>query len=137
MVSKWFFVLPVALILVGVALIFGFGGKSSDQIQQRAVTQIYPNYDFPKGVDQIKVPLILINQRLSRQAGGWVIAPPGSRFRFDHDVPVIVENVDGRKTYVQPADVAWIGVEPGNGLLRFYGEEGKFVKVSIKRNFYH
>jgi len=104
---------------------------------REAVTvQIYPNYDFPDGVNQIKVPLIPPEQRLSRQAGGWVKAPAGARVRIDHDVPIVLENIDGRRMGVRPEQAAWFGVEPGNGLVRFYGEKDKFVTISIKRGFY-
>ncbi len=101
--------------------------------------QIYPNYDF-KGVNEIKVPLLpisLLRKKLPREAGGWVMVPVGARAHVDNKVPIIIENVDGNQSDpIGPRDAGWFGVEPGNGMVRYYGPEGEFVTVSIKRGFY-
>ncbi|MBI5079355.1 hypothetical protein HZB06_01600 [Candidatus Wolfebacteria bacterium] len=97
--------------------------------------QIYPNYDFPDGVNQIKVPLIPANQRLTREAGGWVITPAGSGYRIDYDMDVVIEYNDGRKVARQPGKPAHDGVRPANGIFRIYGEEGH-ATVIIQRGVY-
>lgn len=104
--------------------------------EARVATQIYPNYTFEKGVNQIKVPLIPPEQRLSREAGGWVITPDGSEFRSDYEVPVVVEYIDGRKFHREPKKPAWDGVRPANSVFRLYGKSGEYATVTIKRGVY-
>ncbi|MEK7568322.1 MAG: hypothetical protein AAB498_01685 [Patescibacteria group bacterium] len=102
--------------------------------QPTQATQIYPNYDFPEGVNQITVPLIPANQVLSREAGGWVITPAGSGGRIDYDKDVVIEYNDGRKFVRRPGKPAHDGVRPGNGIFRLYGD-GEAV-VTIHRDVY-
>jgi len=129
MVNKWFYVLPVMLVVVGIFFLFP-ASKPPDKT--KVTTQIYPNYDFPAGVSQIKVPLIPPEQRLSQQAGGWVITPAGSDVMIDYDVPVVIEYIDGRKFARQPKQPVSDGVRPANRIFRLYGKGGDST-ITIKR----
>ena len=113
------------------------GEKDKDSKDSKAVScyPLYPNYDF-QGVNQIKVPLIPANQRLPREAGGWVITPAGSEFRSDYEVPIIIEYIDGRKFHREPRKPAWDQVRPANSIFRLYGKEGEYATVTIKRGVY-
>jgi len=99
--------------------------------------QIYPNYEFPEGINQIKVPLIPSHHVFPREAGGWVMTPDGSRYLIDHKVPVVFEDIDGqKKPPIEPKQAAWVGVEPGNATFRLYGQEGEYATITIKRGVY-
>lgn len=99
--------------------------------------QIYPNYEFPEGINQIKVPLIPSHHVLPREAGGWVMTPGGSRYLIDHKVPVVFEDIDGqKKPPIESKQAAWVGVEPGNATFRLYGQEGEYATIMIKRGVY-
>lgn len=102
---------------------------------KQVVLRIYPNYTF-QDTNSIKIALIPAHEELSREAGGWVIAPPGSRIRIDYDVPVIIENIDGKRFSRMPGKPAWDGVEPGNGIFRVRGNPNDSATVAIKPNQY-
>ena len=108
------------------------GGESIQQPTTAA--QIYPNYDFVEGVNQITVPLLPANQVSSREAGGWVITPAGSGYRIDYDTDVVIEYNDGRKFVRRSGKPAHDGVRPANSIFRFYGN-GEAV-VTIHRDVY-
>ncbi|MFH1346826.1 MAG: hypothetical protein ABIH10_01075 [Spirochaetota bacterium] len=127
----------VLIILLPLAMYLGYKyyNKTNTNSQAQTAIQIYPNYQFPKDVIQINIPLIPENQLLSREAGGWVITPAGSNFRIDYDIPIVIEYIDGRRFYRQPGKPAYDGVRPNNSIFRLYGKEGN-AKVTIKRKVY-
>ncbi len=120
----------VAAIVVAWAIIVAISAPSAVV----TVAQIYPNYDFPEGVNQITVPLIPAEQQLTREAGGWVITPPGSEGRIDCDVLVVIEYIDGRKFKRYPKQPVPDGVRPANQIFRLYGA-GE-ATVTIHRDVY-
>ncbi len=126
----------IAFMALAIAVGAGLWKEVARESKEEATAiQIYPNYDFPKGVNQIKVPLLPMNQRLAREAGGWVITPTGSEYRIDYEVPVVIEYNDGRKFYRQPKQPAHDGVRLANSIFRLYGERGD-VAITIKRGVY-
>lgn len=130
----------VIVVILVVAAISRFSDRIADikkaALAEARVTQIYPNYTFAEGVEQIRVPLISDNQQLSREAGGWVITPDSSEFRSDYEVPIVIEYIDGRKFHREPRKPAWDGVRPANSIFRLYGKEGEYATVTIKRGVY-
>jgi|GEM_PF-5080170 len=141
------FVITVGLVLILVIWIADLRDKDQAerkakqvklQAQSATVSQVYANYQFPEGAVQIDVQLIPEKQLLSREAGGWMITPAGSSFRIDHDVPITIEYIDGRKFYRQPGKPADDGVRLSNGVFRLYkvGGGSGIAKVTIKRNVF-
>ncbi|MEK7162675.1 MAG: hypothetical protein AAB696_00030 [Patescibacteria group bacterium] len=106
------------------------------EMAKAEMVQIYPNYEFQKGVNQIKVPLIPSHYILPREAGGWVTTPHGSRYEIDYKIPVTIEYIDGRKFYRESNKPAWDEVIIENRIFRIYGQEGQFAEVRIKRGVY-
>ena len=126
----WKIVVAAAIILIAVWVL-----SPTKPTLVTTAAQIYPNYRFPEGVNQITVPLLPANQVLSREAGGWVITPAGSGYRIDYDNDVVIEYNDGRKVVHYPGKPAHDGVRPANGIFRIYGKEGDAV-VTIHREVY-
>ncbi|MFA5287393.1 MAG: hypothetical protein WC394_03890 [Candidatus Omnitrophota bacterium] len=102
---------------------------------KQVFSQIYPNYTF-RDTNVIKIALIPSHEQLAQEAGGWVIIPPGSGFRIDYNVPVIIEYINGKSFSRMPGRPAWDGVEPGNGIFRVRGNPNDSAIVIIKRNQY-
>ncbi|NCO44837.1 hypothetical protein GW888_02065 [Candidatus Wolfebacteria bacterium] len=130
-------------LVIGIATVFFMVGvwwikseKPPAEARVAVATQIYPNYTFEEGVNQIRVPLISVGQQLTREAGGWVITPAGSAYRNDYEIPITIEYIDGRKFYREPNKPAWDGVIPANSIFRLYGKEGEYATVTIKRGVY-
>jgi len=123
---------------VAVAIVIGIliYREAQKEIPKASAVQIYPNYVLKEDVNQVKVPLIPVEQQLSREAGGWVITPAGSNYRVDYKIPVVVEYIDGRKFQREPNKPAWDGVRPANSIFRLYGKEGEYATVTIKRGVY-
>lgn len=111
-------------------------GAETAKVERTEPIQIYPNYEFSDGVDQIKVPLIPSHYVLPREAGGWVTTPHGSLYEVDYKTPVMIEYIDGRKFYREPSAPAWDDVRIDNRIFRVYGAEGKFAEIRIKRKVY-
>jgi len=111
-------------------------GEVAVQRQAQATSQIYPDYMFQDGETSISVPLIPINQVLSRQAGGWVTVPPGAEYRIDYNVPIVIEYNDGRKSYRKPNSPAYDGIRLANGMFRIYGEQSEHATITIRRKAY-
>jgi len=137
--KKWILIgLVAALIILAVFKIWWGMSPEKPLAEARVAvaTQIYPNYTFEEGVNQIRVPLISVGQQLTREAGGWVITPAGSAYRNDYEIPITIEYIDGRKFYREPNKPAWDGVIPANSIFRLYGKEGEYATVTIKRGVY-
>ena len=135
--KRWILiVLAVILIIPLIFKIISHRERPSAEARVAVATQIYPNYTFEEGVNQIRVPLISVGQQLTREAGGWVITPAGSAYRNDYEIPITIEYIDGRKFYREPNKPAWDGVIPANSIFRLYGKEGEYATVTIKRGVY-
>lgn len=134
--GSWFkWLVSIAAITVVLILLILKTGLLENKPQPQT-SQIYPNYEFPEGVNQITIPLIPTNQLLSQEAGGWTITPDGSEWIVDHKVAVNVEFIDGRKVYCEPHKPIYVGVRPANRIFRIYGSERDTVLVSITRGVY-
>jgi len=142
----WVIILFIAIIIVLVAIHYASNSRSS------MITQIYPNYNFPKrGVNQIRVPLIPVQRlnplspRLPIEAGGWVTTPIGSACQVNYEVPVVIEYIDGRVVYREPNKPAWDGIKRCSKQLknrlteasfRVYGNGGGYAVITVERGIY-
>ncbi len=86
-------------------------------------------YTFPEGVDQIEVPLH------PTRWSGWVITPPGSRWRIDPPDSgwVDVRFLDGTRTRLLPRQPVWLGKHTRNGSFRLCGEGGSGIVTLVRR----
>jgi len=136
----------ILIIILIIKILFSFSSaifnreppenSNSPKISEKTNLQIYPNYYFPGGTNEIKVFLIPSHQALSREAGGWVFTPRGSEYRIDFENPINIEYIDGRIIHSEPGKPTWAGVRPANSVFRIYGEEKEIAIVTIKRNQY-
>lgn len=139
--GKYFKKIAIAMVVI-IAIAFLISQYKKREIRQEAkekvpiTAQIHPNYQFPPNCVQIDVRLLPEKQVLSREAGGWIITPAGSSYRIDYDIPIVIEYIDGRKSYRQPGRPVDDGVRLSNGIFRLYGRGDGIAKVTIKRDVF-
>lgn len=117
-----------------VAVVYAFRWLAGPSEEPRHA-MLLANYEFAKDINQLVVPMIVMRGKpLSREAGGWVITPPGSEYRIDYDSPVNIEYIDGKVVRRRPGEPAHDGVRPTNGIFRLYGDG--YATVTIERGVY-